>query len=283
MFHHHARYDRDSFISVLTQNMRPGWDRQYAKKSQSETTNLGQTYDYGSVMHYTGCEFTERRKLPDWTGVGSDEGRNIILLAKDKRHQHTMGNRYGPVFSDLLLVNKYYQCFGSIPLTMLVHDVQLSRQMRFGQLQERRIPAPEELQQLYMPEWLRRSRLQRASRKRRRRSRVLWTNGSGAHCTVRGQKLLRLYRRLPSPKHSLEAFSPDVCRVVGRKRSVEQLATSTSRCGFRVNGLMLARVQAPAGQRVEITMQRVSGTCTEECALGATEVKYEKLTLVGPQ
>lgn len=49
------------------------------------------------------------------TVVFSDDPstQKVMFLAKDKRYQHTMGNNYGPVFSDLLLMNRYYKCTGT--------------------------------------------------------------------------------------------------------------------------------------------------------------------------
>ncbi|KAH7723233.1 CBN-NAS-31 protein [Aphelenchoides avenae] len=95
LFHHHSRSDRDDFITVLTANLRPGWDRQFAKETPAGSSNLGVHYDYGSNMHYTGFDPATNK---------------IMFLAKDKHYQHTMGNHYGPVFSDILLLNRYYQC-----------------------------------------------------------------------------------------------------------------------------------------------------------------------------
>ncbi|KAH7702500.1 CRE-NAS-23 protein, partial [Aphelenchoides avenae] len=31
-------------------------------------------------------------------------------MAKRKEYQHTMGNFYGPVFKDLLVLNRFYKC-----------------------------------------------------------------------------------------------------------------------------------------------------------------------------
>ncbi|KAI1700830.1 astacin (Peptidase family m12A) domain-containing protein [Ditylenchus destructor] len=93
-FHHHARTDRDQNVTIMTNNIEPGWTAQYTKESNSN--NEGVPYDYGSVMHYTGFR-------PHSDTV-------IEMLANDKKYQHTMGNNYGPIYSDLLAINKYYNC-----------------------------------------------------------------------------------------------------------------------------------------------------------------------------
>lgn len=113
LFHHHSRYDRDDFITVLTANLRPGWDRQFAKETPEGSSNLAVHYDYGSNMHYTGCKHSKSMGSVDSTSVSVDPATNkIMFLAKDKHYQHTMGNHYGPVFSDIALLNRYYQCSG---------------------------------------------------------------------------------------------------------------------------------------------------------------------------
>ena len=60
--------------------------------------NEGQTYEYGSVMHYGG------------TDADTDK---IIMAAVHKRYQHTMGRNVGPSFQDLVTINKYYGCMGA--------------------------------------------------------------------------------------------------------------------------------------------------------------------------
>uniref|UniRef100_A0A915D6Y4 Peptidase M12A domain-containing protein n=1 Tax=Ditylenchus dipsaci TaxID=166011 RepID=A0A915D6Y4_9BILA len=64
-----------------------------AKKSLARGRRVG--YDFGSVMHYTAYQ---------------NHGDVIVMLPTDPRYLHTMGNNYGPVFSDLLAMNKYYNC-----------------------------------------------------------------------------------------------------------------------------------------------------------------------------
>uniref|UniRef100_A0A0K0DFA4 Metalloendopeptidase n=1 Tax=Angiostrongylus cantonensis TaxID=6313 RepID=A0A0K0DFA4_ANGCA len=51
-FHTQSRHDRDSFITLYTQNFMDGWLSQFTKQSQSSNYNYNLTYDYGSVMHY---------------------------------------------------------------------------------------------------------------------------------------------------------------------------------------------------------------------------------------
>lgn len=40
-------------------------------------------------------------------------------------------------------------------------------------------------------------------------------------------------------------------------------------------------IQAPPNQQVEIVMNSIDGSCTDDCLLGAIEIKYDDLTKGG--
>ena len=44
------------WINILFDRVGASWVGQYRKSSPDRTTNLNVPYDYGSVMHYSGCE-----------------------------------------------------------------------------------------------------------------------------------------------------------------------------------------------------------------------------------
>ncbi|KAH7709522.1 CBN-NAS-28 protein, partial [Aphelenchoides avenae] len=91
MWHEQARPDRDSYIDIQWNNVAP-WKAQYNKADIAET--FGIPYDYGSNMHYGGRAFSA----------------TIDMEAKEKMYQHTMGNKYGPIFNDLKFINVYNDC-----------------------------------------------------------------------------------------------------------------------------------------------------------------------------
>uniref|UniRef100_A0A915CKW1 Zinc metalloproteinase n=1 Tax=Ditylenchus dipsaci TaxID=166011 RepID=A0A915CKW1_9BILA len=93
VWHQQSRPDRDDSITVLLEKVDPSWRSQYYKQFQTKSYGVG--YDWGSVMHYTAYQ---------------NHGDVIVMLPTDQRYLHTMGNHYGPVFSDLLAVNSYYFC-----------------------------------------------------------------------------------------------------------------------------------------------------------------------------
>uniref|UniRef100_A0A0M3HHL0 Metalloendopeptidase n=1 Tax=Ascaris lumbricoides TaxID=6252 RepID=A0A0M3HHL0_ASCLU len=98
LYHEQARYDRDSHVRVLTQNIQSGYANQFSKQSQNSMVTYGVKYDYGSVMHYPSDGF-------------SANGRDT-LEALDPNYQSTIGQRTGLSFSDAKKVNLAY-CNGT--------------------------------------------------------------------------------------------------------------------------------------------------------------------------
>ncbi|KAI6187460.1 Zinc metalloproteinase [Aphelenchoides besseyi] len=95
LFHHQSRFDRDDFVDLVTANIPPQWMGQYNKVDRDMATTLDVHYDYGSDLHYPGYD---------------QRSSKVMLAAKKKAYQHTMGNRRQPSFLDLKLVNEFYEC-----------------------------------------------------------------------------------------------------------------------------------------------------------------------------
>uniref|UniRef100_A0A914E4G9 Zinc metalloproteinase n=1 Tax=Acrobeloides nanus TaxID=290746 RepID=A0A914E4G9_9BILA len=92
IWHQQSRSDREDHVTVYNNRIKTGQGSEYAIKSN--TDNYGVPYDYGSVMHY-------------------EEGASgPVMEADEPLHQKTMGQRDGPSFNDLLLINKHYDCLG---------------------------------------------------------------------------------------------------------------------------------------------------------------------------
>ncbi|KIH45324.1 astacin, partial [Ancylostoma duodenale] len=51
-YHEQARYDRDNYVSIVSQNIQNGYLSQFTKQSRSAMEDYGVGFDYGSVMHY---------------------------------------------------------------------------------------------------------------------------------------------------------------------------------------------------------------------------------------
>ncbi|XP_049830046.1 zinc metalloproteinase nas-14-like isoform X2 [Schistocerca gregaria] len=62
-FHHqHSSHDRDSFIDIHWENIRPGHENNFKKYNETIVTDYGIGYDYDSVMHYSKRAFSKNRE-----------------------------------------------------------------------------------------------------------------------------------------------------------------------------------------------------------------------------
>uniref|UniRef100_A0A1I7TN06 Zinc metalloproteinase n=1 Tax=Caenorhabditis tropicalis TaxID=1561998 RepID=A0A1I7TN06_9PELO len=93
-YHEQARYDRDEYVSILTQNIQSTYLSQFSKQSFSSMVDYGVGYDYGSVMHY------------DQLAFSSTGGNTIATL--DPNYQATIGQRVAPSFADVKRINLAY-------------------------------------------------------------------------------------------------------------------------------------------------------------------------------
>ncbi|KAL9973970.1 hypothetical protein ACROYT_G020497 [Oculina patagonica] len=92
-FHEQSRPDRDSFITVIYANIRPGAARNFHKYPRSTIDSLGTRYDYGSLMHYSSTAF-------------SRNGRPTIFV---KRSGVSIGQRRGLSTIDAQQANLLYK------------------------------------------------------------------------------------------------------------------------------------------------------------------------------
>ncbi|KAL9975855.1 hypothetical protein ACROYT_G013067, partial [Oculina patagonica] len=94
-FHEQSRTDRDSYVKVLYENIELGKESNFDKFGQGQIQHLGESYDYGSIMHYGPKAF-------------SRNGRSTIVGLKSSANQ--MGQRKGFSANDVRQINKLYKC-----------------------------------------------------------------------------------------------------------------------------------------------------------------------------
>lgn len=95
-FHEHSRPDRDEYVKVHFQNVRPELQHLWAKVSPKYVDDRGVGYDYNSIMHFS---MTQGNKEP---------GAVVLEPIKDKNAR--IGQRLKPSDSDIEQLKKMYKC-----------------------------------------------------------------------------------------------------------------------------------------------------------------------------
>ncbi|KAK5874435.1 hypothetical protein PBY51_019379 [Eleginops maclovinus] len=90
--HEQVRSDRDRYVSILYQNIKPGKEHNFMKR---KTNNLGTPYDFESIMHYGKYGFSKNRQP------------TILAKSNPSLNFGTAGTMSK---NDIARVNKLYQC-----------------------------------------------------------------------------------------------------------------------------------------------------------------------------
>ena len=51
-YHEQSRPDRDQYVDIIYNNIKPGAEPQFERLDEDEVDSLGVGYDYNSIMHY---------------------------------------------------------------------------------------------------------------------------------------------------------------------------------------------------------------------------------------
>lgn len=90
-WHEQNRNDRDNWVRINYENIQTGKESNFDKLN---TDNLGVEYDYNSIMHYG---------VKDFSANGKDTITPLVPSA-------SVGQRFGMSESDVLKINKLYNC-----------------------------------------------------------------------------------------------------------------------------------------------------------------------------
>ncbi|KAF1762527.1 hypothetical protein GCK72_010789 [Caenorhabditis remanei] len=96
-WHQQSRSDRDDYVYVDFSNIIPSQAYNFQKMPLDQAQLLNLKYDYGSVMQYYPYAFAL-------------DSSKYTILAKESGFQNSMGQREAPAFSDLVAINKLYNC-----------------------------------------------------------------------------------------------------------------------------------------------------------------------------
>lgn len=91
-YHQQSASNRDDYVKILWENISDGHESNFNKYDSSEVTDFGTTYDYESVMHYSGKAFSKN---------GND---TIVALQNVTR----LGQRKGFTDTDITKLNQMY-------------------------------------------------------------------------------------------------------------------------------------------------------------------------------
>ncbi|KAG8200215.1 hypothetical protein JTE90_024994 [Oedothorax gibbosus] len=100
LWHEHSRSDRDDYLDIQWDNIRPGSEHNFLKLKPWENNLLDEEFDYKSIMLYGEYAFSKDRK--SMTMKPKKEGV-VIGLINDKP---------GLSDSDVRRINKLYECNG---------------------------------------------------------------------------------------------------------------------------------------------------------------------------
>lgn len=104
MWHEQSRPDRDLYVAVLEDNIKAGKEHNFRRRSTLDVDYRGEAYDYGSIMHY---------RLSSFSSSGSPTLKVTNTTEYNHQGKPTIGQRKGLSKSDIIQLNRMYNCQGS--------------------------------------------------------------------------------------------------------------------------------------------------------------------------
>ncbi|EDO30445.1 predicted protein, partial [Nematostella vectensis] len=97
-FHEQSRLDRDSYITIYWDNIKPGMEYNFRKYKRGEADTLGYAYDLKSIMHYPKYAFTKNRQPTIIARNGANIGQRDSFSAIDIQQINALYNSNGKSF-----------------------------------------------------------------------------------------------------------------------------------------------------------------------------------------
>lgn len=97
-WHEQNRYDRDTYVTIHTDNIASEHLHDFTKQSITEMNTQGSDYDFGSIMHYGAYTFAVDKSKPS---ISPNAGQG---------HDLTMGQRLAQSTADVWRIQKLYGC-----------------------------------------------------------------------------------------------------------------------------------------------------------------------------
>ncbi|KAL1254555.1 hypothetical protein QQF64_016784 [Cirrhinus molitorella] len=95
-WHEQSRSDRDDYVTIVWDQIEAGKEHNFNSYDETESSNLGVPYDYGSVMHYSKTSFN----------IASEP----TIVTKIPEFLNVIGQRMEFSDSDILKLNRLYNC-----------------------------------------------------------------------------------------------------------------------------------------------------------------------------
>jgi hypothetical protein len=99
MWHEQSRLDRDGSVTIRTENIEPGYENNFEKKTAGTARDLGR-YDYLSIMHYGAYFFARKDSKGKYVGP--------TIVCKDASYQDRIGQRDGLSADDIAGMKAIY-------------------------------------------------------------------------------------------------------------------------------------------------------------------------------
>uniref|UniRef100_A0A0N5C3C6 Metalloendopeptidase n=1 Tax=Strongyloides papillosus TaxID=174720 RepID=A0A0N5C3C6_STREA len=94
MYYEQNRYDRNSYVKVFFENIRPAFKDVFFMLPPKQLTTYGLPYDYGSIMHVD--------------IYAHSRNNNFTIVPLDYLYAKTLGSSTSPTFIDYKLLNLHY-------------------------------------------------------------------------------------------------------------------------------------------------------------------------------